>query len=72
MCAGEAKAQIVVPVLRGVVVAISRTAVPRVVVPAAATIDPVRASFRCLPLFLKHTPNLFSLRQPLISDIGAR
>jgi len=39
----EAKADIVVAVVRIVVVAISRTAVPGIVVPVAAPINPVRA-----------------------------
>lgn len=50
LCAGEAKAQVVVPVARGVVVAISRPAVPCVVVPSAAAIHPVRATLRHLPI----------------------
>ena len=40
---GKAESQVVVPVVR-VVVAIRRLAVPGVVVPAAAPVDPARAS----------------------------
>ena len=43
---GRAEAQVVVPVLRSVPVAISGTTVPRVVVPAAAAIHAVRALWR--------------------------
>ena len=50
MCAGEAEAQVVVPVRRGVVVAIGCAQVPRVVVPTAATVHPVRAALRPQPL----------------------
>jgi hypothetical protein len=58
MCAGKAEAQIVVPVVRGVVVAVGCANVPRIVVPAAAAIHPVGAALRPLPfsvnsLFLK-------------------
>ena len=51
MCTGEAQAQVVVPVRRGVVVAIGRAQVPRVVVPTATTIHPVRAALRPPPSF---------------------
>ena len=40
---------VVVPVARGVVVAIRRAAGPGIVVPATAPEHPVRASFRCPP-----------------------
>gem|GEM_PF-4164244 len=50
LCAGKAKAQVVVPVARGVVVTIRRPAVPRVVVPATAAFHPVRATLRHLPM----------------------
>ena len=40
---GETEAEVVVAVARGVPVAIRRAAVLRVVVPAAATVDPVGA-----------------------------
>ena len=43
VCAQEARAQVVVAIARRVVVAIRRPRVRGVVVPAAATIHPVRA-----------------------------
>lgn len=44
MRAGKAEAQIVVPVVRGVVVAIGTANVPLAVVPTAAPINPVRTA----------------------------
>jgi len=43
LCPGEAESQAVVPEVRGVTAAIRCAAAPDIVVPAAATIDPVRA-----------------------------
>ena len=40
---GKAQAEVVVAVVRGVVVAIRHTTVPRVVVPTATTVHTVRA-----------------------------
>ena len=39
---GKPEAEVVVPVVGGVVVPISDTAVPRIVVPTATTVDAVR------------------------------
>lgn len=47
----EAEAQIVVRVVRVVVVPIAHLQVVRVVVPATATVNPVRTAFRYLPVF---------------------
>lgn len=46
----EAQAEITVAVARAIIVAISRTAVTRIVVPAAATIDSIRAAYDINPL----------------------
>lgn len=47
---GEAQAEVVVAVVEAVVVAIGRTAVAGIVVPAAAPIDSIRATYDINPL----------------------